>query len=40
VGSIKEEGGAKVVTTKGGDTKTYDEVLLLATLTLRLTLPL
>mmetsp|Transcript_36585 Transcript_36585/g.86337 ORF Transcript_36585/g.86337 Transcript_36585/m.86337 type:complete len:506 (-) Transcript_36585:183-1700(-) len=27
VGSIAEEGGAKVVTTKKGDTKTYDEVL-------------
>lgn len=27
VGSIKEEGGAKHVTTKGGDTTAYDEVL-------------
>ena len=25
VGSIKEEGGAKHVTTKGGDTTAYDE---------------
>ena len=34
VGSIAEEGGAKVVTTKKGDTKTYDEALLAIPLTL------